>query len=99
MSKLVLAAVLACSTFGGMTNQGPSITLNPMPPHAGDTMNIQYSGTLPAVLTVTPDPGTPFTIRIASRFGYDLAIGTNWSSLVVSDPNGGAPAEPTVVLP
>lgn len=90
--------VVFCASMG---NQGarPNISFTPLPPHAGDTITITYTGTCPAKLKIELLPNGPTV---------DVAIGANGTgtytvpdetALIISDPAGGASPVSSPIAP
>lgn len=105
MRKLpLLLAVLVSMSF---TNQGPMgqdddttprITLTPKPPTQGGKVTITYSGTPGTVLVLDWDPAAePTSATVGKDGNVSVTVPANATSLIVSDPNGGANWVSTVV--
>jgi ABC-type Fe3+-hydroxamate transport system substrate-binding protein len=78
----------------------PKITLDPMPPTQGQKMKVKYSGTLPVTLELDWDPaGTPTSVTITAAAGESVIVPSNATSVIVTDPSGGANAVATMVNP
>lgn len=76
----------------------PTITLSPLPPKAGDTVTITYTGRPGTVLNLDWHPaGEPPTVTVGADGTVTVKVPTSATSLIVSDPVGGAPDESTVI--
>lgn len=99
MGKLLLAAVLACSSFGGMSDDAQgTIGIDPIPPHQGGQMTVTTPGPWPQKVTVEFDPGAPFTVTVGAN-GVDVQVPANATSVVVTDPAGILAGNGSVVAP
>lgn len=96
MRNILLAAV----SFLGMSDGNPVITLDPVPPAAGAQLTIKYTGKVGTVLNLDWHPsGTPPTVTIGANGEAVVDVPTGASSLIVSDPTGGAQSQSTTVTP
>lgn len=101
--RTALAAVLALATMGAMSNPSPqpTITISPMPPHQGGIMEVSYDGPTPVTLEIDWDPaGTPTSVTIPrGKTKAKVKVPANATSVIVTDPVGGAPANGSVIAP
>lgn len=83
-----------------MTDQIPTITLSPTPPSQGGRLTISYTGTPGTTLNLDWHPsGSPTTVKIDQNGQSVVVVPTTATSLIVSDPTGGAANASTVVVP
>lgn len=104
MLKLALGV---CALLVGMSTQDPDespqpvITISPIPPRQGGTMEIGYSGKLPVTLEIDWDPaGTPTSVTIPVGGTAKVTVPANATSVIVVDPTpGGAAANGSMIAP
>ena len=86
--------LLLCPSFTkGVQMPTPVITISPDPPVAGRPATITYTGAVGTVLTLEWDPAaTPTSAKIGRRGTAVVDVPANATSLVISDPTGGAQA-------
>lgn len=76
----------------------PTITLSPVPPSHGDTLTITYTGAAGTVLHLDWHPsGTPTTVKIGNNGKATVTVPATATSLIVSDPVGGASPVSTTI--
>lgn len=78
----------------------PVISLNPSPPSQGGRLTVGYTGKPGTVLNLDWHPsGTPATVTIGPNGTAVVVVPTTATSLIVSDPSGGASPVATTVSP
>lgn len=83
---------------GGDNDPVPQITISPIPPSQGSKMTVYYTGKPGTVLNLDWHPsGSPTTCTIDSTGKAVVTVPTTATSLIVSDPTGGAPAVSTTI--
>lgn len=76
------------------------ITLDPVPPTQGSKVKVSYTGKIGTVLYLDWHPsGTPATVTIGADGTASVTVPTTATSLIVSDPAGGASPVTTTVSP
>lgn len=97
-SWILSAALLALAAVPSL--RVPTIDISPLPPRQGGKVSIIYSGTPGTVLTLTWSPtGTPSSVTIPAGGTATLPVPAGATSLIVSDPTGGASSAGTVIAP
>lgn len=97
--KLALSAfavlVLGLDT-SGMAN--PTISLKPTPPTAGGKLTITYTGAPGTKLDLDWDPASePTSVVVDENGNAEVTVPEDATSLIVSDPTGGAKDVATTV--
>lgn len=84
-----------------MNEEQPVITLSPLPPTQGGTLEISYTGAPGTTLELDWDPpGTPTTVVIGPNGTATVTVPAKADSLIVKDPTpNGAQAAATSVTP
>lgn len=80
----------------------PTITISPVPPQAGGTMTITYTGKPGTELVVTWDgqpPIPPEKVVIPAGGSASVAVPATAAAVLVSDPKGGAATTGSVIAP
>jgi hypothetical protein len=83
-----------------MSDNGPTISISPLPPTQGQPCTITYSGgTNPQTLNITwvPDGAGPGSVTTDANGKVKITIPSNAESMTVG--GGGAPAESTSITP
>lgn len=96
MGKLLLAvAAVASLVFPtGGTNEhmtNPTITISPIPPVAGQKMEITYTGTPGTKLSLDWDPASePSSVTVDANGKAGVVVPAGATSVIVDDPTGAA---------
>ena len=106
MGKLFLAVAAVASLSFQHPHEGhermtqAEITITPMPPVAGQSARIKYSGKLPATINLDWSPaGSPKSVTIPANPGYvDIDVPKEATSLIASDPSGEADDVATTIV-
>lgn len=100
MRKFLPVLALALASFTQRSDMArPTITLDPIPPVAGSTAKVTYSGPLPVTLTVRwrPSSAGVATIEIPSGGAATIDIPKGATFVSLTDPTNGADEEASVV--
>jgi hypothetical protein len=99
MGKLLLAALAALlvpNDAGRMTN--PTITISPIPPVAGQKMEITYTGTPGTKLSLDWDPASePSSVTVDANGKASVVVPVGATSVIVDDPTGAAKAVSSMI--
>lgn len=96
---LLAAGLLAWSPYSPHM-PGPTISLRPVPPVQGKKLDIHYTGSPGTVLVLEWDPaGQPTSATIDATGSATVVVPGSATSLIVSDPAGGAQPAATMVSP
>lgn len=96
MGKLLLAGLVALFSLSSpdgahqpMTS--PTITISPIPPVAGQKMEITYTGTPGTKLSLDWDPASePSSVTVDANGKASVVVPAGATSVIVDDPTGAA---------
>jgi hypothetical protein len=98
MRKLLFAVAAVASMSFTQGGTVPTITISPVPPSQGGRATIYYTGKPGTVLNLDWHPsGSPTTCTIDSTGKAHVVVPNTATSLIVSDPTGGASSVSTAI--
>jgi hypothetical protein len=90
MGKSFLALLLVAFGVGGTDTMDPTITIDPHPPVAGQSVTVTFTGTCPATLTMEINPGGIFSEIHIGEDGTATFTMPDGDSYIISDEKGEA---------